>query len=271
MSAQSLFNAGRVQVMGILNVTPDSFSDGGRYADSAAAVESALQMIGEGADILDVGGESTRPGSDGISEDEELRRVLPVVEVLASRVSVPLSIDTCKPGVARRCLAAGARILNDITGLREPEMLAAAAEHGAAVVIMHMRGTPKTMQDNTDYADVVAEVKSYLETQALAAEAAGIRDICIDPGIGFAKSAEHNYQILRRLGELRDLGYPVLAGVSRKSFLSILPGQRSVEDRLEGTLAAVAIAVLNGADIVRVHDVRAAKRAVAVAEQVRNT
>ncbi len=270
MSAQSLFNAGRVQVMGILNVTPDSFSDGGRYADPAAAVERALQMIEEGADILDIGGESTRPGSDGISEDEELRRVLPVIEALASRVSVPLSIDTCKPGVARRCLAAGARILNDITGLREPRMISAAAEHGAAVVIMHMRETPKTMQANTEYADVVGEVKSYLETQARAAEAAGVHEICIDPGIGFAKSAEHNYQILRRLGELRDLGYPVLAGVSRKSFLGVLPGQRGVEDRLDGTLAAVAIAVLNGADIVRVHDVRAAKRAAAVAEHVRS-
>lgn len=270
MSSQSPFNTLRVQVMGILNVTPDSFSDAGRYAEPAAAVERALAMIGEGADIIDIGGESTRPGSEGVSEEEELRRVLPVIESLVSRVTVPISIDTCKPGVARACLASGARILNDITGLRDPQMLEVAAQHGAAVVIMHMRGTPKTMQANTDYADVVADVKSYLAGRIAEARASGIRDICIDPGIGFAKSAEHNYQILRRLSEFRDLGCPVLAGVSRKSFLGILPGQRSVEDRLEGTIAAVAISVLNGADLVRVHDVRAARRAVAVAEQVRN-
>lgn len=256
--------------MGVLNVTPDSFSDGGRYLDRRAAIDHALRMIDEGADILDIGGESTRPGSDSVSVEEEISRVLPVIEALAGRVRVPLSIDTCKPAVARACLQAGARILNDITGLKKPEMLSAAADARSAVVIMHMRGTPKVMQQQTEYVDVVREVKLCLGKRVHAARTAGLADIAVDPGIGFAKTASHNYEILRRLNEFRDLGCPLLVGPSRKSFLGVLPGQSAMENRLEGTIAAVAIAVMNGADIVRVHDVIQCRRAVAVAERVRN-
>jgi dihydropteroate synthase len=267
----SLFAIGRPQVMGIVNVTPDSFSDGGRFFSPQRAVEHALRLVDDGADILDIGGESTRPGSDPVPVDEELRRVLPVIEALHGRVPVPLSVDTCKPEVARLCLAAGARILNDVTGLREAEMLEVAAQSGAAVVIMHMRGTPKVMQQQTQYADVVNDVKQSLAESVAKARAAGIADIAVDPGIGFAKTAQHNFEILRRLAEFGSLGCAVLAGPSRKSFLSVLPGQQSVEDRLEGTIAAVAIAVLNGADVVRVHDVKECRRAVAVAERVRTS
>lgn len=255
--------------MGILNVTPDSFSDGGRYFDVSSAVEWGVQMVEDGADVIDVGGESSRPGSERISESEELGRVLPVVEALASGVNVPISIDTLKPGVARRCLQAGACIVNDIRGLRDSEMLAVAAAAQASVVIMHMRGEPSTMQRDTTYDDVVGEIRSFLKAQCALAKQSGVREIVIDPGLGFGKSAKQNFEILARLGEFRSLGYPILVGPSRKSFLGSLASRLPVEQRLEGTLAAVATAVMNGATAVRVHDVKECRRVVEVTDAIR--
>lgn len=255
--------------MGVLNVTPDSFSDGGRYLDLASATERGIRMVEEGADIIDVGGESSRPGSDRISEDDELRRVLPVLEALAARVSVPISIDTLKPGVARRCLESGASIVNDIRGLRDPQMLSAAAAARASVVIMHMRGEPATMQRDTTYDDVVAEVCSFLKAQSERARQAGIPEIAVDPGLGFGKSAGQNFELLARLREFRALGCPILVGPSRKSFLGSLPSRLPVNERLEGTLAAVATAVINGAAAVRVHDVKQCRRVVDVTDAIR--
>lgn len=263
------FNSSRTLVMGVLNVTPDSFSDGGRYLDVGSATERGVRMVEEGADLIDVGGESSRPGSGRISEDDELRRVLPVLEALAARVSVPISIDTLKPGVARRCLESGASIVNDIRGLRDPQMLSVAAAAQASVVIMHMRGEPATMQLDTAYGDVVAEVCSFLKAQCERAREAGIREIAVDPGLGFGKSAGQNFELLARLGEFRALGCPILVGPSRKSFLGSLPSRLAVDERLEGTLAAVATAVINGADVVRVHDVKQCRRVVDVADAIR--
>lgn len=265
-----VFGGGRALVMGVLNVTPDSFSDGGRFFDAEAAVHRARQLVAEGADILDVGGESTRPGAAPVSEEDELRRVVPVLERLAASIRVPISIDTRKPAVAEACLRLGARIVNDVTGLREPEMIGVIHRNNAACIIMHMRGTPETMHRQTDYQDVVREVKEFLAGRAAAAREAGIREIAIDPGIGFAKTPQQSWEILRRLEEFTTLGYPVVAGVSRKRFLSTLADMQPVENRLEGTIAAEAIAVLNGASIIRAHDVKEARRAVAVAEAVRN-
>ena len=263
------FNSSRTLVMGVLNVTPDSFSDGGRYLDVGSATERGVRMVEEGADLIDVGGESSRPGSGRISEDDELRRVLPVLEALAARVSVPISIDTLKPGVARRCLESGASVVNDIRGLRDPQMLSVAAAAQASVVIMHMRGEPATMQLDTAYGDVVAEVCSFLKAQSERARQAGIREIAVDPGLGFGKSAGQNFELLARLREFRALGCPILVGPSRKSFLGSLPSRLPVDERLEGTLAAVATAVINGADVVRVHDVKQCRRVVDVADAIR--
>lgn len=263
------FNSSRTLVMGVLNVTPDSFSDGGRYLDVGSATERGVRMVEEGADLIDVGGESSRPGSDRISEDDELRRVLPVLEALAARVSVPISIDTLKPGVARRCLESGASIVNDIRGLRDPQMLSVAAASQASVVIMHMRGEPATMQLDTAYGDVVAEVCSFLRAQSERARQAGIREIAVDPGLGFGKSAGQNFELLARLREFRALGCPILVGPSRKSFLGSLPSRLPVAERLEGTLAAVAAAVINGAAVVRVHDVKQCRRVVDVTDAIR--
>lgn len=263
------FNSSRTLVMGVLNVTPDSFSDGGRYLDVGSATERGVRMVEEGADLIDVGGESSRPGSDRISEDDELRRVLPVLEALAARVSVPISIDTLKPGVARRCLESGASIVNDIRGLRDPQMLSVAAAAQASVVIMHMRGEPATMQLDTAYGDVVAEVCSFLKDQSERARQAGIREIAVDPGLGFGKSAGQNFELLARLREFRALGCPILVGPSRKSFLGSLPSRLPVDERLEGTLAAVATAVINGAAVVRVHDVKQCRRVVDVTDAIR--
>ena len=257
--------------MGILNVTPDSFSDGGYYFAPEKALARARTLIDEGADILDIGGESSRPGAEPVSVDEELRRVVPVVRALTASTSVPLSIDTTKPEVASECLGLGARIVNDITALRNPEMSAVAARHRAAVVLMHMRGTPMNMQDDPAYGDVVAEVCEFLMERAEAARAMGIEDIAIDPGIGFGKVAEHNFEILRRLDELTSRGLPVLVGPSRKSFLGTLPGQEAASRRLEGTLAAVVVAALKGASVVRVHDVQACRRALQLADAIRNS
>jgi dihydropteroate synthase len=259
----------RTLVMGVLNVTPDSFSDGGRYLRPEDAIERGARLAEEGADIVDVGGESTRPGSDPVSEQEELDRVAPVVEALVRRIETRISIDSYKPRVAGECLRLGATLVNDVTGLADAGMIQAAKERGAGVVIMHMRGDPKTMQQDVAYDDVVVEVRAFLAERARQAREAGIEEVIVDPGIGFGKTAAHNFEILRRLGELVSLGYPVLVGPSRKSFLGSLPSELPSSERLEGTLAAVAVSVLNGASIVRVHDVREAKRVVEVVDAVR--
>ena len=255
--------------MGILNVTPDSFSDGGMYLEPATAVERGLRMVDEGADFIDVGGESSRPGAASVSASEELARVVPVLRRLAGRCGVPVSVDTRKPAVAKACIAEGAAIINDIGGLRDREMVEVAASTRAAVVIMHMRGSPATMQSDTAYGDVVAEVRHSLAAAVAVAEGAGIADVAVDPGIGFGKSARQNFELLARLGEMRDLGRPLLIGPSRKSFLGGLPSRLPTEDRLEGTLAAVALAVANGAGIVRVHDVGPCRRVLEVVDAVR--
>jgi dihydropteroate synthase len=258
--------------MGVVNVTPDSFSDGGRFADPDAAVARALRLAEEGADLVDLGGESTRPGAPPVPAEEELRRVLPVVERLRARgFALPISIDTSKAEVARAALRAGADLVNDVTGLRDPALAEAVAEAGAPVVLMHMRGTPADMAERAVYGDVVAEVRAELEEALARAEAAGIpRDRTIlDPGLGFAKTAEHSLVLLARLAQLGTLGRPLLVGPSRKSFIAKAGGGASVAERLPGTLAAVAAAVLAGAELVRVHDVAPARQAALVARAIR--
>jgi dihydropteroate synthase len=257
--------------MGILNVTPDSFSDGGEHYDPDMALHRALTMVAEGADIIDIGGESTRPGSDAVSEQDELSRVVPVLERLRDRISVPLSIDTTKAGVAEAALSLGAAIVNDISALTfDSEMTRVVHESGAGLVIMHIRGTPKTMQVNPHYEDVVAEIKSFLRDRICVAVQAGIPmdSIVVDPGLGFGKRLLDNYSILRNLDQFNELNRPVLIGPSRKSFLG-KPFHLPPEDRLEGSLAAITAGVLKGAHIVRVHDVQAARRALAVADTIR--
>lgn len=245
-------------IMGILNVTPDSFSDGGRFLDQAAAVRRGQAMAEEGALILDIGGESSRPGADPVPAEEEARRVVPVIRELARTTDRLLSVDTTKADVAEQALAAGAHIINDITALTgDPGMAAVAHRHGAGVVLMHMQGTPRTMQAQPTYADVVGEVRGYLRDRVQALQAAGLdrATLAVDPGICFGKTVEHNLALLRGLPELAALGQPVLVGVSRKSFLGRLTG-REVGDRLVPSLAALAFAVQRGAHILRVHDVK---------------
>jgi len=259
----------RTHIMGVLNVTPDSFSDGGKFFDVDAAVNRGLEMVNEGADFIDVGGESTRPGSDSLPLDEELRRVIPVIEALVKKTSAPISIDTYKSKVASAAISAGASIVNDISGLTfDPQMAQTIAGHGASVVIMHMKGTPKTMQLNPTYVNVVEEITEFLTRQSAVARAAGIEQVIIDPGIGFGKKLEHNIEIIRKLSEFRRIGYPILAGPSRKSFIGMILDV-PVTDRLEGTAAAVAACVMNGVQIVRVHDVRAMKRVAQVADALK--
>lgn len=248
-------------IMGILNVTPDSFSDGGRFASTEAAVERGLQLAAEGAGIIDIGGESTRPGSAGVSAEEELARVLPVLQKLRQRTDIPISIDTTKSEVARQTLAAGANFINDISGLAfDPAMAAVIAESGAGAFLMHTRGEPATMQQNTEYSDLLSEVIAYLRQSLKMAAEAGIPldHLAVDPGIGFGKSAEGNLQLLNRLHELKSLGCPILLGTSRKGFIGKLLQQPVAEQRLYGTLATVALGVQQGAQIFRVHDVRPA-------------
>jgi dihydropteroate synthase len=260
-------------VMGIVNATPDSFSDGGRYLDSDAAISHALELVREGADLLDIGGESTRPGATAVPLDEELSRVLPVVRGLAARTSVPLSIDTSKAEVARQCLAAGAHIVNDITALRgDPDMAAVVRDSGAAVILMHTQGTPATMQDNPTYTDVVAEVADFLEERLHTAVKTGIaaERVVLDPGIGFGKGREHNVTLLAGLGELRRLGRPVCLGVSRKGFLGKLL-DRPLDRRLAGSLAAACFALAHDtAQVLRVHDVAETGDAVIVFKTLRH-
>ncbi len=256
--------------MGVVNVTPDSFFDGGLYFEPARAIERALKLAAEGADIVDIGGESSRPGSHPITAREEKKRVLPVIEVLREKKDVLISVDTTKASVAEAALDAGADIINDISAGRfDPEIIRLAAERGAGLVLMHMKGTPRTMQNAPSYEDVVAEVRDFLAERIEAAEAGGVRrdSLIIDPGIGFGKNLEHNLALLRSLDEFAALGRPILVGISRKSFIGKILNL-DPQDRLEGTIAAAIISRLNGASILRVHDLQAVRRAIIVAESI---
>jgi len=255
----------RPRIVGIVNVTPDSFSDGGQHADVAAAVAHGLRLADEGADMLDIGGESTRPGAADVGEQQELDRVLPVIEALARDCPLPLSIDTSKPAVMRAAVAAGAGLINDVRALREDGALAAAAELGVPVCLMHMLGEPRTMQQAPHYDDVVASVHGFLAERVFVCEMAGIQRsrLVLDPGFGFGKTLEHNLRLLRQLPRLTELGLPLLVGLSRKSMIGALTG-RDVDARVTGSVAAALIAVQQGARLVRVHDVAATRDALAV-------
>jgi dihydropteroate synthase len=261
----------RTLVMGIINVTPDSFSGDSLGDDVAAVVAQARRMHAEGADLLDVGGLSTRPGSEPVSPDEELRRVVPVVERLAAEVPLPISVDTYRATVAEGALRAGAHIVNDITGFREdPAILDVAARHGAAVIAMHIQGRPATMQQHPHYTDLLGEVIAYLRESVAQAVAAGVprERIWVDPGIGFGKTLAHNLELLRRLGELRVLGQPILIGTSRKGFIGRLLGGVPPAERVTGTGATLAVSICHGADVVRVHDVGPAVEVVRVTDAI---
>jgi dihydropteroate synthase len=255
--------------MGVVNVTPDSFSDGGMSHDPEAAIAHGRELAAAGAEILDVGGESTRPGAEAVPEGEELRRVVPVIQGLVA-ADGEVSVDTSKAAVAAAALDAGAGIVNDVTALRgDPEMAALCAERGATVVLMHMRGEPRTMQEDPRYDDVVAEVKAFLAERLQAATAAGIAEerVWLDPGIGFGKTAAHNMELLRRLGELRELGRPLVIGTSRKSFIGKVDGSAAGE-RLGGTIASSVLAAAEGAEVLRVHDVAEVRQALTVAAAI---
>jgi len=259
----------RTYLMGILNVTPDSFSDGGKFFDQTDAVLHGFQMVKDAADIIDVGGESTRPGAEVVPTEEELRRVVPVIQKLRQKSNIPISVDTYKSEVAREALKAGANIVNDVSGLHfDPKMADVIAENNASVVIMHIKGTPKDMQVNPHYGDVVHEVYDFLAAATEEARKKGITQIIIDPGIGFGKSVEHNLELIGRLGEFHGIGVPVLIGVSRKSFIGKIL-ETAIESRLEGTSAAVTASIMHGADVVRVHDVREMRRVALVADAIR--
>ena len=259
----------KVKLMGVVNVTPDSFSDGGLYLEPEAAIAHGSELADEGADILDVGGESTRPGAAEVGAEEELRRTEPVVADLAA-LGHTLSIDTSKRAVAEAALDAGAMIVNDVTAMRaDPEIGALCADRGAGLVLMHMQGTPRTMQEAPAYDDVVDEVRAFLAERIEAAVAAGVAEerIWVDPGIGFGKALSHNLELLRRLGELRELGRPIVVGTSRKSFIGKVDGS-GAEDRIGGTIASSVLAVAEGADVLRVHDVAEAAQATKVAAAI---
>jgi len=270
-AADIFHQSDRIIVMGVVNATPDSFSDGGQFFDTDRAVAQALQLAAEGADIIDIGGESTRPGAEPVAEEEEIRRVIPVIERLARASDVAISIDTVKAQVAQLALKAGATIVNDISALQADEKMAATvAQAGAGVILMHMRGTPQTMQANTNYDDLVGEVREALAQAIARAEGAGCdpRRIMIDPGIGFGKSLEGNLDLIRSIKTFASLGKPVLIGASRKSFVGRITGAEA-PDRLGGSLAAAVAAVLNGAAAVRAHDVKETRQAVDVALRLR--
>ena len=264
---------GRTLVMGVINMTPDSFSDGGLIADARQGLRQAVRLIGEGADILDVGGESSRPGAGPVPLKEELRRVIPVIRLITAETDVPVSIDTGKAEVARQAVEAGAEIVNDITALRgDRQMARVVAATGVPVILMHMRGTPRTMQKgDLRYRALLGEILHFLDERIGKAVAAGIarERLVVDPGIGFGKSVEDNLRLLRHLGEFKGLGCPVCVGVSRKHFTGKITGVEKPSERVEGTAAAVTAAILNGADIVRVHDVAIMKRVAAMADAVR--
>ena len=255
--------AERPAVMGVLNVTPDSFSDGGEFLDTDAAIAHGIALAEEGADLVDVGGESTRPGAEPVDLEEELKRVLPVVEALTAE-EIAVSIDTMKPEVARQAVAAGAVAINDVNGLRAPGMLEAAAETRAFVCIMHMLGEPRTMQDDPQYNDVVSEVLDWLLARAQEAQQAGIpqQNIWLDPGIGFGKTVDHNLSLLKATAELASSGYPIMVGASRKSFIGKIAEEPEPLNRLPGSLAAALYAAQKGARILRVHDVAATVQAL---------
>ena len=262
---------GRPLVMGILNVTPDSFSDGGFFADTKAAVQHGLRMADDGADVIDVGGESTRPGAQAVPVEAELSRVLPVITQLAGRLRIPISIDTSKSDVAFQALEAGASLINDVTALRgDPQMSSVAARSQAAVILMHMRGSPRTMQGTPRYHDVVEDVAGFLRKAAAAAQQAGIARsrIWLDPGLGFGKTVEHNLTLLRGLAHFVELGFPVVIGPSRKSFIGATLNA-DLKDRLSGTLACVAQAFQYGVQMVRVHDVKPAVHLLKMLEAIR--
>jgi len=261
----------RPLIMGVLNVTPDSFSDGGRFDSPDSALVHAREMVAAGADIIDVGGESTRPGSPGVSADEELRRVIPVLGALRTALDVPLSIDTSKPEVMRQALAAGASMVNDVNALQAPGALDAVVASEASVCLMHMQGLPRSMQERPFYRDVVAEVAEFLLGRARVLLGAGVvrERIVLDPGFGFGKTLEHNRALFRGLPRLAALGYPLLAGVSRKSMIGSLLGDRPVEGRVIGSVTAALLAVQAGVHIVRVHDVRETADALAIHEALR--
>lgn len=260
----------RTWLVGVVNVTPDSFFDGGLYFEPARAIDRALALAAEGADIIDIGGESSRPGSSPIPAKEEKKRILPVVEVLKQKNDVLISVDTTKAEVAEAALAAGADIINDISAGRfDPRMLPIAARSGAAVILMHMKGTPRTMQISPHYDDVLGEVKAFLSERLEAAESCGLprESILLDPGIGFGKELNHNLILLNNLGAFAELGRPLVVGISRKSFIGKIL-KLEAQDRLEGTIAAAVVSILRGASLLRIHDIQAVKQAVAVAEAI---
>jgi dihydropteroate synthase len=270
-SAYSLNLGERTHVMGVLNVTPDSFSDGGRFFDAERAVEQGLAMAQDGADIIDVGGESTRPYSERISEEEELARVIPVIEQLRKEVRIPLSIDTLKARVAREALRAGASLVNDISALRfDPAMTSVAAEAKVPLILMHMKGTPDSMQEKPEYGNLIQEIIGFLEAAVGRAVQGGVRKemVIVDPGIGFGKTFDHNLEILRELGRFHSIGRPLLVGSSRKAFIGHILS-RPAQERDTGTMAAVAASAMNGAHIVRVHDVKRAVETVKVIDAIK--
>ncbi|MBM4128761.1 MAG: dihydropteroate synthase [Nitrospira sp.] len=262
----------KTYIMGILNVTPDSFSDGGLYFDRTKAIKRAFQIIEEGADMIDIGGESTRPGSEPITIDEELRRTIPVIEVLAGNIKIPISIDTYKSEVAKKALDAGASMVNDISGLRfDPLMADVVSMYGVPVVVMHIKGTPRDMQQNPVYEALIPEIMDYLRTSIHIAEQSGIPGdrIIVDPGIGFGKTFDHNLEIINNLQEFTLLEKPILIGPSRKAFIGKILGDVPAQERIEGTIAAVAICVMKGANIVRVHDIREIAKVVKVVDAIK--
>ncbi len=262
--------AERTRVMGILNATPDSFSDGGKFQTLEEAVERSLEMVGEGADIIDIGGESTRPGAEPVQPLEEIERTVPIVGKLRAQTDALISIDTQKAAVARAAVAAGADIINDVSALADPDMASVVAETGAGLVLMHMQGTPGTMQNRPVYADAVSEVRNFLEERMAFAVSKGVSaaQIVLDPGIGFGKTDEHNLALLNGIGELAAAGRPVLIGVSRKSLFGRLLG-RDVNERLAGSLAAAVFAVMHGAQLLRVHDVKESCDAIRLVDTLR--
>ncbi|MFA6233239.1 MAG: dihydropteroate synthase [Bacteroidota bacterium] len=268
LRGRTLEHASHCLLMGILNVTPDSFSDGGAFPNHDAAVEHGLEMVHAGADIIDIGGESTRPGALEISEADELDRVLPVIAALRARSDVPISVDTRHAAVAAAAIRAGADIINDVSALRhDPRMAGVAAKHGVPVVLMHMQGTPTSMQQHPVYDNIIEEVILFFEERIRFCSDAGIDQMILDPGIGFGKTVEHNLQLLQGLRRFRRFGYPVLVGTSRKSFIGVLTGA-AVQDRLSGSIASNVLAYLNGAQILRVHDVHAIRGAIDVAAAI---
>jgi dihydropteroate synthase len=262
----------KTNIMGILNITPDSFSDGGRHFDRPTAIEQGLRMAADGADIIDIGGESTRPGSAPVSLDEELRRTIPVIEELAKKISVPLSIDTYKAEVAQKALDAGASIINDISGLRfDPDMPKVVAKFNVPVVIMHIKGRPKDMQQNPVYEALIPEIMDYFRISIRLAKKFGIREdlMVLDPGIGFGKTFDHNLELLNNLEQLTLLEKPLLIGPSRKAFIGKILGEAAATERLEGTAAAVAVSIMKGANIIRVHDVKEMAKVAKVVDAIK--